>query len=205
MVTSNKGRKKDLCKYLMMLLGTAISAFGIYNVHHQSYITEGGILGSLLLLNHWFGITPAILSPILDLLCYGLAFKYLGKDFLKKAIFATLGFASFYALYECFPPVFAPFYDRPLHAAVLGAIFIGVGVGIVVRMGGAAGGDDALAMVIMHWTKQPIEKCYLFTDLTVLALSLSYIPFQKIIYSLITVTISSYIIGFIHTFKISKK
>lgn len=196
--------KKSICKYCIMLLGTAISAFGVYNVHHQSFITEGGILGSLLLLNHWFGITPAILSPILDFTCYLLAYRYLGKDFLKKAILATTGFAFFYYVYEQFPPVFEPFYDRPLLAAVLGAIFVGVGVGLVVKAGGAAGGDDALALLIRHFTHLPIDRCYLFTDTIVLTLSLSYIPFNQIIYSFITVTLSSFIIGKIHRFDIKK-
>ena len=196
--------KKAMFKYLIMLLGTAISAFGVYNVHHQSFITEGGILGSLLLLNHWFGITPAVLSPILDFTCYLLAYKYLGKEFLKKAIIATIGFAFFYYMYEQFPPVFPPFYEYPLLAAVLGAVFIGIGVGLVVRSGGAAGGDDALALLIQHFTGLTIDRCYLFTDITVLTLSLSYIPFSKIIYSFITVTISSYIIGKIQRCDIKK-
>ena len=39
-----------------------------------------------------------------------------------------------------------------------------------------------------------ISYAYLFTDLTVLTLSLSYIPFKRIAYSLITVTLSSWII-----------
>lgn len=204
MFTLSKGQGKTLCSYSLMLLGTAISAFGIYNIHHQSGITEGGVLGSILLINHWFGVSPAILSPLLDLTCYGLAYKYLGKDFLKKAIIATIGFATFYGIYEQYPPLIPSLADQPLIAAVAGAIFIGVGVGLVVRMGGAAGGDDALALLIMHLTKQPIDRCYLFTDLVVLVLSLSYIPWQKIAFSLITVTISSWIIGKIHRIEIKK-
>ena len=72
--------------------------------------------------------------------------------------------------------------------------FVGVGVGIVVKEGGAAGGDDALALVISKVGKIRISKAYLFTDLTVLTLSLTYIPFGKIFYSLISVTLSSWII-----------
>ena len=49
-----------------------------------------------------------------------------------------------------------------------------------------------------------IAKCYLLTDLTVLALSLSYIPFAKIAYSLITVIISSKIIEMVQTFELKK-
>ena len=32
----------------------------------------------------------------------------------------------------------------PLAAALLGGMFVGIGVGIIVRQGGSSGGDDAL-------------------------------------------------------------
>ena len=43
----------------------------------------------------------------------------------------------------------------------------------------------------------PIERVYLITDLTVLALSLSYLPLSRIAYSLLTVTLSGKLIGII--------
>ena len=44
----------------MIVLGSAILAFGLYNVHSISGVTEGGVLGLTLLLEHWFGISPSI-------------------------------------------------------------------------------------------------------------------------------------------------
>ena len=61
--------------------------------------------------------------------------------------------------------------------------------------GGAAGGDDALALVISKKLGWRLPMAYLATDLTVLLLSLSYIPPVKIACSLVTVTISSFLIG----------
>ena len=82
-------------------------------------------------------------------------------------------------------------------AAILGAVFVGVGVGLCVKMGGAPCGDDALAMSISKLTKMKIQWAYLISDITVLALSLTYIPLNKIIWSLVTVVISGQIIGLI--------
>ena len=45
-----------------------------------------------------------------------------------------------------------------------------------------------------------LARCYLFTDITVLVLSLSYIPVKRIAFSLITVTISSFLIDKIQDF-----
>ena len=72
-----------------------------------------------------------------------------------------------------------------------------MGVGLIVRQGGSAGGDDALALSLSVLTRKRISLCYLFTDLTVLMLSLSYIPVRRIVYSLVTVTISSWLIDLI--------
>ena len=87
----------------------------------------------------------------------------------------------------------------PWAAAVAGGVFVGVGVGLVVRAGGAAGGDDALALVISKVFRCDVSRAYLITDYTVLLLSLTYIPLMNVACSLVTVTLSSFIIGRIHT------
>lgn len=180
-----------------ILVGTAICSFGIYNIHRQTGVTEGGVLGMIVLLNYWFGISPSILSVTLDALCYILAFRRLGVRFLVISGISSLSLSMFFRIWESFPPMLPNFYDRPLIAAVLGALFIGVGVGVVIRNGGSCSGDDALALFISNATGWRISRAYLITDFTVLALSLSYIPFKRIFYSLITVTLSSYIIDLI--------
>ncbi len=78
-----------------------------------------------------------------------------------------------------------------------GGVFVGVGAGLVVRCNASAGGDDALALSIHKVTGLKLARCYLFTDLSVLLLSLSYIPITKIVFSLVTVFISSPLIDFV--------
>lgn len=87
--------------------------------------------------------------------------------------------------------------EKAVLAALLGGVFVGVGVGLIVRQGGSSGGDDALALVIHKLTGWRLSRAYLFTDLTVLFASLSYIPFRRIAFSLVTVTVSSLLIDYI--------
>ena len=54
----------------MIALGAAIATFGLYNIHQRTGITEGGVLGLLLFVNHWTGLPASLVSPVLDLLCY---------------------------------------------------------------------------------------------------------------------------------------
>ena len=192
---TRKSLEKPVFLYLIIVLGACILSFGLYNIHERTGVTEGGVLGMTLLLQHWFGLSPAITSPVMDIACYLLAWHFLGNAFAKYAVAASLAFAASHALWEQFPPLLPDLSAFPMAAAILGALFVGLGVGLVVRIGGACGGGDALALTIAHVSRWPISRCYLFTDLAVLLLSLTYIPFARIVYSLVTVTISSVVIG----------
>lgn len=183
-----------LKKVLLIILGAAVCSFGIHNIHQRTAITEGGVIGMMLLIDRWLGLPPALITPVLDITCYALAFRYLGGQFIKISVISTLSVSLFYDFWEMFPSMLPDLSAYPLAAAVLGGIFVGVGVGLIVRQGGSSGGDDALALTISHVTHWRLSRAYLFTDLVVLVLSLSYIPLQRIFFSLITVTLSSFLI-----------
>lgn len=195
---------RTILKYVNLLSGSAILAFGLYHVHSFSGVTEGGVLGLTLLLHHWFRISPAVSGFILNFICYILGMKVLGKKFIAYSIISGSAFSIFYAIIEQFDPLWPNLVDYPLLAAVVGAMFVGVGVGLCVRAGGAPGGDDALAMSLAKITKKEIQWVYLVSDLIVLILSLSYIPVQRLIYSLLTVVLSGQIIGIMQKMKVKR-
>ena len=195
--------KQKLPRYVTAFLSSAFQAFGMYNIHAVADVTEGGVLGLTLLLEQWLAISPALSGLILNGICYFLGWRTFGKEFIYLSMVAASGFSLGYGICECFPPLWPEIANVPLLAALLGALFIGIGAGICVRTGGATCGDDALAMSLSKITKIDIQWIYLISDLTVLGLSLSYIPLKKIGYSLLTVILSGQIIGWIQ--KIPKK
>lgn len=176
-------------------LSAGFLAFGLYNIHAVANITEGGVLGAVLLFQHWFGLSPAVSNLILNSLCYLFGWKTFGKTFVAYSAMASLGYSAVYFLCEQFPPLYPQIASMPLTASLVGIVFVGVGSGVCVRVGGATSGDDALAMSLSKVTRIPIQWIYLASDLAVLALSLSYIPLRRIAYSLLTVILSGQIIG----------
>ena len=186
---------------LLSILGGGVLAFGIYNVHSQSGVTEGGVLGLTLLLEHWLHISPAWSGLVINFCCYAFGLKTLGGSFLLFSFLSAGSFSLFYAIFEQLPRLWPGLASRPLPAAFLGALFVGVGIGLCVRSGGAPTGDDALAMSLSSRLHIPIERVYLITDLTVLTLSLSYLPPSRIACSVLTVTLSGKLIGIIQRAK----
>lgn len=182
---------------LIVFFSAVFLAFGMYNIHAQACITEGGILGAILLLEHWTSISPAATSILLNSLCYLLGWKMFGRSFLLYSALSAIGYSLGYWFFEQYPPLFPQIAGQPLLAALIGSLFVGLGCGICVRYGGAPCGDDALAMSLSELTGLPIQWVYLGSDLLVLVLSLSYIPWNRIAYSLLTVVLSGQIIGWL--------
>ena len=198
--------KEIKIKYcIVAMLSSAFLAFGLYHIHSLSGVTEGGVIGLNLLLDHWFHISPSITNFIANVICYTLGWKLLGRKFIIYSAVATISFSISYFIFEQFDPLWPQLINTPLLASVLGALFVGIGTGLCVKVGGAAAGDDALAMCISHVFKIKIEWAYLFTDLLVLGFSLSYIPITRICYSLLTVALSGKIIGLIQRINFEKK
>jgi len=182
---------------IIAVLSSAFLAFGLYHVHSLSGVTEGGVLGLNLFLQHWFGISPSITNFVVTAVCFLLGLKLLGREFIIYSVFAVISFSVSYRIFESFPHLWPFLYDMPLLASFLGAIFVGVGTGLCVRVNAAICGDDALAMCISHITGMKVQWAYLISDVAILLLSATYIPWNRLIYSFITVIISGQIIGFI--------
>ena len=186
------------------LIGAFIQAIGLCNIHAFAKVTEGGVLGATLLLEHWLAISPALSALVLNVLCYGFGWKTLGKDFLIYSAICGLAYSGFYALLEPFAPLWPGLVTSPFWSAIVGAMFIGVGAGLGVRAGGATCGDDALAMALSRLTKIDIQWIYLISDGLVLLLSATYIPLGKLGWSLLTVVLSGQIIGWIQKIPMKK-
>lgn len=189
---------------LIIFASSVFMAFGLYNIHSIANITEGGVLGATLLLENWLNISPAITTIILNAICYFVGWRVLGKGFLLYSAIGTICYSSSYAIFETIGPVYANIANYPLVASLVGAIFVGIGSGFCIKENCALSGDDSLAMSLSKLTHIKIQWLYLISDLTILLLSLTYIPFSKIIYSVLTVIISGQIIGFIENPKKKK-
>ena len=190
-----KKYKKNL---LLIILGSCILAFGSFNFNYQNNVTEGGVLGLLLLIKNIFDISPSITALIIDLSLFALGSKFFGKQFLGLSIFASLSFSTWYKLWESIGFIVPNLTNNMLIASILAGMGVGIGIGIIVRAGAAAGGDDVIALIGEKLTPFKINHVYMITDFIVLILSLSYLSFKQIFFSLIAVTISGKVISIMY-------
>ena len=177
---------------LLIIIGATILSFGSYNFNYQNNVTEGGVLGLLLLLQHVFNISPSITSVVIDFLLFTIGSKFFGKKFLLYSILSTITFSSTYKIWEKIGFLVPSFTNNMLIASILAGIGVGVGVGLVVRGGGASGGDDVIALLGNKFLKLKVNHVYLATDAIV------YLDIKQVFFSIIAVTISGKIISIIY-------
>lgn len=191
--------KKQFMKSIgLVILGSSILAFGSYNFNYQNSVTEGGVLGLILLIKNIFDISPSITSLIIDISLFVLGSRFFGKRFLLYSLLSTVTFSTTYKIWESVGFLVPSFTNHMLIASILAGIGVGIGVGLVVRGGGAAGGDDVIALLVSRFSKLKINQVYLITDAIVLIMSLVYLDFKQVFFSIIAVTISGKIISMLH-------
>lgn len=188
--------RRSLKDISLILIGSTILAFGVYNFYYLNSITEGGVLGIILLLKNIFGFDVSIAGAILDIALLIMGFKMFGKKFFIYSVGASVGFSVLYDIFETVGPLVPQM--GMFTSAVLGGLSVGIGCGIMMRVGCASGGDDALAMIISKVTSLKLSTVYLITDGIVLLLSVSYIPAVQLVYSIVAVLISGKTIDFIY-------
>lgn len=193
-------RRRSVKQIILVLIGSLILSFGLYNFNYQNNITEGGVLGFLLLLKNIFDIKLSIANLIIDIALLLIGYKFFGKKFIKYSILATISFSLSYSFFESIGPII-PKFDNLVLGSIVAGLFVGLGSGLVVRAGGAAGGDDALALVISKTTSLKIGKIYMITDFFVLGLSLVYLSLSQIALSLIAVSVSGKVVDFVYSYK----
>ena len=191
-------KKGTLKSILLIMIGATILSFGSYNFNYQNNVTEGGVLGLLLLLQHVFNISPSVTSLVIDFSLFAIGSKFFGKKFLLYSILSTTTFSSTYKIWEKIGFLVPSFTNNMLIASILAGVGVGIGVGLVVRGGGASGGDDVIALLGNKLLKLKVNHVYLVTDAIVLLMSLVYLDIKQVFFSIIAVTISGKIISILY-------
>jgi uncharacterized membrane-anchored protein YitT (DUF2179 family) len=187
-------RKQSVQSVLIILLGTFILAFGYYHFNFQNNFSEGGFIGLSLLMKYVFNFSPSITILVLDLPFFILAFFKKNPQFILKTFIGAIAFSVFYELFELYSPLVFDFSHMMIVASILSGLITGFGAGLVLRSGGATGGEDLLCIFISKFTGISIGNVFLILDLIVLGLSLFFLPIAQVLYTILVVVIAGKVI-----------
>ena len=135
---------KKIKDYSLILVGTLILAIGLNVFLVPMKLSAGGIgtIGTVLL--YFFGIPLSVTNLALNLLLFLVGFKVLGRDSVIKTIVGMVLLSLFLEITSRMP---VPELDIII-ATIMGGALVGLGVGLVIRVGGSSGGSDFLGLMI---------------------------------------------------------
>ncbi len=186
---------REAFSYVMLVAGAALAAFSIEEFLVPCTILDGGIVGISIMVNNLSGISLSILTLVFNVPFLIVGFRKLGMKFIAKSAVAMVAFSSFLE-------VFAPLTDMTqdyLLAVCFGGVFLGVGVGFVIRSGGCLDGTETVAIFLNRSFNFPVGRTVLFINVVIYTVAGFLFGFDRAMYSLLTYFITSKVIDFVET------
>lgn len=188
--TKRKETKLQLLgRAIVIIIGAVIAAGSIELFLLPNSIIDGGIIGISLILNNLTNINFGILVFIINLPFLYFGYKFIGKKFLFASLLGivTLSLGETY-LHHLHPPAFT---TSPLLATVFGGVFLGAGVGLVIRFGGALDGTEILGILLSKKIPFTIGEFVMIFNVFVFGWAGYVLGAEQAMYSIITYFIAA--------------
>lgn len=185
--------KKHLKPIAMILAGTFIFSVGINTFAIANHLAEGGFTGIAILLHYIFHWSTGLVIFILNIPLFFIGYKVLGRQTMTYTIISIVAVTLFLELTKN--------WQRPLEDLLLAALYTGVlvgtGLGLIFRAGGTTGGVDIIARLFQKYFGVSIGQVILFADIIVITASVFVIGFDIMMYTLVSVFVSSRVVDFV--------
>ena len=189
----NKQKNETWIPWLMITLGAILAAFALEEFLVPNDIFDGGVTGISMILAHYLPVKLGFLVLLVNIPFVIVGLRALGRRLVLKMIYAVALFSLMTAVFE---PLVNATSDTIL-AVVFGGIFLGAGVGLVLRGGGCLDGTEIVAILVNR--KFSISVGHIILAINVLIYSVAGIVFglDRGMYSLIMYFITSRVIDIV--------
>ncbi|MGB3260300.1 YitT family protein [Paenisporosarcina sp.] len=140
-------------KTISILVGSLLMAIGVnvFLINHE--LLDGGTFGMGLILHYLTGMQVGLLVILLSIPVLILALFY-NRSFLYNSIHGML--ISSFIVDLTYHPLRVLGYildQNPLGSAIMGGIFVGAGIGLMLRYDTSIGGTDLLGQIVANYLK----------------------------------------------------
>ena len=184
---------KKVVDYFAITIGVIIAPCSLESFLVPNLILDGGITGISMIFSHLSKLPLGLFVFFINIPFVYIGYKHLGERFLAKAIYSMILFSILLSLFHGLPV----FTSDKLLATVFGGLFLGLGVGIVIRFGGCLDGTESVAMVLSKKTNLSVGQCVLIFNLLVYSVAGFIFGFDRALYSLLTYFITFKVIDMV--------
>lgn len=177
-------------KYFLIFLGSVIYAVGFSYITYPNDVPTGGVNGVSMIINAFTGLPVGTMSIILNIPLFIIAWIKFGRGFVIASLAGTVLSSLSVDALNLFPYVLT---TEPLFICVYGGILMGVGLGIVYRVGATTGGTEIVVKLLkLKYAHMNTGTIMFIVDLIIIcAYSVIFDKINSALYALITVFLMS--------------
>ncbi|AVQ34235.1 YitT family protein [Staphylococcus muscae] len=185
--------KRTVRDLILVLVGSFIFALGVNAFIIAGDLGEGGVTGLAIIFYYAFHISPAVTNFVVNAVLIVVGYKFLSKRSMYLTIVATVLISVFLSLTE----TWQVHTDNIMINAVFGGLSVGLGIGVIVLAGGTTAGTTILARIANKYLDVSTPYALLFFDLIVVLISLSVIPLDRALVTVISLYIGTKVMDFV--------
>ncbi|MCM3765493.1 YitT family protein [Neobacillus niacini] len=176
-----------IVRIIAITIGAVLMATGLEIFLVPNHVIDGGITGISIMLSHITGWKLGIFLFLLNLPFVYMGYKQMGKTFAFSTIYGIIVLSIFTSFFHPIPP----FTEDILLATVFGGMILGIGVGLVIRNGGALDGTEILAIVINKKVPFSVGQIIMLMNIFILGTAGFVFGWDRAMYSLLAYVIAS--------------
>lgn len=183
--------REILLQYLVITVGAAIFGLAVtlFMIPHK--IAPGGVSGIVVVLNSLFKWPAGALLFAFNVPIFILGLKFLGASFGMKSLYGTIMLSVFTDLFNEILHLKVTIAD-PILAPVFGGVVMGVGLGLIIKMGGATSGSGTIARILARKTNLTQGTAILLINTLVVGMAgLAFKSADLAMYGLLSLWVSS--------------
>ncbi len=185
--------KEQIVSFLQLTAGSIIAAFALEEFLVPTKVFDGGVVGVSMILAHFLPISLGVLMVIINLPFLFIGWRKIGHVFLIKAAYAMILFS---VMTSVFRPLLNATYDVFL-GTIFGGVFLGVGVGLVLRGGGCLDGTEIVAIILNRKVSFSTGPIILLMNVIIYSVAGALFGLDRGMYSLVMYVITSRVIDIV--------
>jgi uncharacterized membrane-anchored protein YitT (DUF2179 family) len=159
--------KKTIKDYTLITFGIILVALSVEYFFAPNKLAAGGVTGIAIVLNSLVpSLSVGVITLVVNLILFAVAFWLIGGNFGAKTIFASLGLSVVMWIIETFFNPSAITTDLVI-ATTFGTIISAFGMAIVFNCNASTGGTDILAKILNKFFHINIGKSLLIVDIVI--------------------------------------
>lgn len=185
--------KIEVLPFLWLTAGAVIAAAALEEFLVPFTILDGGVVGVSMILNQLTGIALGLFVVVVNIPFMLVGLKHFGLRFMIRGVYAMLLFSLLLEVFEKLPAIT----EHEVLVIVFGGMFLGIGVGLILKNGGCLDGTEIVALILSKKAPFSVGQIVLGFNIVIYSAAGFLFGLDRALYSLLTYFITSKVIDMV--------